>query len=124
MQVDGKIVVGGNFTTLNSATSNRIARLGATVPAAPTSVTGTPGNADVAVAWTAPATSGGSAITGYQVQIATSAGGTYSNATGCATNSTATSCAATGLTNGTVYSSKWPPSMLWAQGRTPQLRAA
>ena len=74
-----------------------------TVPDAPTNVTGTPGNTQVAVSWTAPVSNGGSAITGYQVQVATSAGGTYSNATGCPTNSTTPACTATGLTNGTPY---------------------
>src|SRR5437867_9959248 len=63
-----------------------------TVPGGPTNVTGTAGNGQVAVSWTAPAGNGGSAITGYQVQLATSVGGTYSNAAGCPTSSTTTSC--------------------------------
>jgi hypothetical protein len=75
----------------------------ATVPDAPTGVTGTGGNAQVALLWTAPASNGGSAITGYRVQVATSSGGSYSDAAGCPTNSTATSCTATGLSNGTPY---------------------
>ena len=75
----------------------------ATVPGTPTSVTGAAGNAQVTVAWTAPASIGESPITGYRVQVATSAAGSYSNATGCATNSTTASCTATGLTNGTAY---------------------
>ena len=64
---------------------------------------GTPGNHQVALSWTAPASNGGSALTGYQVQVATSAGGAYANATGCPANSTTPSCTATGLTNGTAY---------------------
>src|SRR5262249_40724963 len=74
-----------------------------TVPGAPPNVTGWAGNSQVVVSWTAQASNGGSAITGYQVQAATNAAGPYSNAAGCATNSTTTSCTATGLTNGTTY---------------------
>src|SRR5207253_2142457 len=74
-----------------------------TVPGGPTNVTGTAGNGQVAVSWTAPASNGGSAITGYQVQFATIVGGTYSNAAGCPTSSTTTSCTATGLSNGTTH---------------------
>ena len=77
--------------------------LPATISPSPTKVTGTAGNGQVAVWWTAPASNGGSAITGYQVQLATSVGGPYSNAAGCPTYSTTTSCTATGLRNGTTY---------------------
>ncbi len=66
--------------------------LPATISPSPTKVTGTAGNGQVAVWWTAPASNGGSAITSYQVQLATSVGGPYSNAAGCPTNSTTTSC--------------------------------
>src|SRR5262249_54035796 len=72
-------------------------------PGAPTGVTGTAGNAQVALAWTAPTSNGGSAITGYQVQVATSTAGPFSNAAGCGTASPTPSCTATGLTNGTTY---------------------
>lgn len=76
------------------------------LPGVPTGVTGTAGNTQAAVSWTAP--SSGGTPTGYNVQVATSSGGTYANASGrCApasTNaSTATSCTATGLANDTTY---------------------
>ena len=65
------------------------------VPGAPTQVHATRGNGQLAVSWTAPATSGGTTVTGY---TATASPGGSS----CAT--TATSCAVTGLANGTSYS--------------------
>ena len=65
------------------------------VPGAPTAVGGTPGNGTVLVSWTAPASNGGSAITGYAVTA--SPGGL-----GCTTAGTL-SCTVSGLTNGTGY---------------------
>ena len=66
----------------------------ATVPGAPTSPVAAAGNHQVAVSWTAPASNGGSTITGYTVTA--SPGG--------ATCTTATLvCTVNGLTNGTTY---------------------
>jgi RHS repeat-associated protein len=65
-----------------------------TVPAAPNTVTATPGNASATVSWSAPA-NGGSAITGYTVT--SSPGGFTANTTG------STSATVPGLTNGTSY---------------------
>jgi predicted phage tail protein len=93
--------INGLGTGAYSAPSNGVTP--AAVPGMPANVTGTAGNGQVAVAWTAPASSGGSAITGYQVQLATSVNGQYSNAAGCPANSTTTSCTVTGLSNGTTY---------------------
>ena len=67
----------------------------ATVPAAPTGVKAVPASGSVAVSWSAPATSGGSAITRYTVTA--SPGGKVCTITH------ATSCRVTGLTNGTTY---------------------
>ena len=66
-----------------------------TVPGAPTSATAIAGNASATVSWVAPASNGGSAITGYTVTA--SPGGAQCTTTG------ATSCMVSGLTNGTAY---------------------
>ncbi len=68
-----------------------------TAPGAPTGVSATAGDAQATVAFSAPASNGGTAITGYTV-ISSPAGGVDSNA-----GSTTLSHAITGLTNGTAY---------------------
>ncbi len=65
-----------------------------TAPGAPTSVNASAGNTQATVSWTAPSSTGGSAITGYTV---TSSGGQTATTTG------ATTATVTGLTNGTAY---------------------
>ena len=65
------------------------------VPGAPTGAAATAGNAQASVAFTAPASNGGSAVTGY---TATSSPGAFTSA-GC----TASPCTVTGLSNGTAY---------------------
>lgn len=77
----------------------------ASTSTAPTAVTGVSGNTTVALTWVAPTSTGGDVITGYRVQISTTSVGGYADAAGCATasSSTALSCTATGLTNGTAY---------------------
>ncbi len=66
------------------------------VPSAPTGVTATAGNAQVALAWTA-----SSGATSYNVYRGTASGGESTTAT--ATGITTTSYTNTGLTNGTKY---------------------
>ena len=73
----------------------------ATVPSAPLGVTASAGNAAVTVSWSAPATNGGSPVTGYNVYRGTSPGG--EGGTPVASNVTTTSFTDTGLTNGTTY---------------------
>ena len=80
-------VAGGS---VGSTPSNQVTPTATTVPGAPNDVTGTPGNGQVALSWTAPA-DGGSPITGYTVNA--SPGGQV-----CTTATT--TCTVTGLTNG------------------------
>ncbi|MEA2552731.1 MAG: hypothetical protein QOJ65_907, partial [Fimbriimonadaceae bacterium] len=67
---------------------------GPTIPAAPTGLTATAGNAQVSLAWT-----GSSGATSYNVKRATVSGGPYTTVG----SPTATSFTNTGLTNGTTY---------------------
>ena len=79
--------------TSAGTTSNAV--VPAAIPAAPTTVTATAGNAQATVSWLAPSNTGGLVISGYTV---TSLPGGLT----CATT-TALSCTITGLSNGTSY---------------------
>jgi len=97
IKVIAKNAVGISLPSANSAPATPAA----TVPGSPTSVVATSGNASLAVTWTAPASTGGSAITDYLVKYSSNSGSTWTNFSHTA--STATSCTVTGLTNGTAY---------------------
>jgi titin len=86
----------------NSTPGSSAAVTPATIPGAPTAVSGVGGNTQVTVSWTAPADNGGSAVTGYTVQ-AYFAGVVVPLKT-CTTATT--SCIVTGLTNGADYTFK------------------
>jgi RHS repeat-associated protein len=92
-QVTAANVVGSSAP----GTSGSVTPVGA--PSAPTGVTATPGNAQAIVSWSAPASNGGSAITGYTVTPY--AGSTAGTATNVGAGITSTSI--TGLSNGTAY---------------------
>ena len=85
--------VAGNSIT--SSVSVNVQNGVATAPGAPTLTAATAGNASVALAWTAPASNGGSAITSYTVTA--SPGGATCTTSGL-------SCTVSGLTNGITYS--------------------
>jgi uncharacterized repeat protein (TIGR02543 family) len=69
-----------------------------TVATAPQTFTATPGDTQVALSWTAPASDGGAAISGYEVS--------GDNGSTWVTASSSTSHTFTGLTNGTEYTFK------------------
>ncbi len=79
-----------------SAASASVTPAAATVPGSPAVASVTPANAQVTVTWTAPASNGGSVITGYTATAVQDA------SKHCATTG-ATNCIVTGLTNGNAY---------------------
>jgi hypothetical protein len=98
-QVAATNAIGTSGFSNPSAAVTPTAPVTATVPGAPTIGTASRGNASATVRWT-PGTTGGSAITSYQVQVRT---GTTVVRTVTGVASTATSTVVSGLTNGTAY---------------------
>jgi titin len=86
-----------------SAASPGTSLVPAAVPAKPDSVAFvSAGNGSISVAYTAPASNGGSAITGYLVQAFTPST-TSAVISSCQSNATTLTCTVTGLTNGVRY---------------------
>lgn len=82
--------------------SARVAVAAVAAPGAPRAVTVTPGAGRLTAAWTAPASDGGSALTGYTARAWNAASG-GSTVRQCSSTATARTCAITGLTNGVTY---------------------
>jgi PKD repeat protein len=101
------LTVTDSASPANSATSTvtvTAAPIAATVPGAPTGVTGTAGNGQVALNWTPPSNTGGENVTSYKVYRGTASGGeTLLTSGGCSGLGAVTSCTDTGLTPGQTY---------------------
>ena len=96
----GRLLVLFVVATMLSLGLQSTAHAGA--PGAPTGLTLTPGNTQMALAWTAPASDGGGGgIATYHVEHSTDGGSAWSRA--IRTDSTAVTYTITGLTNGTSY---------------------
>jgi hypothetical protein len=92
IRVDGVNPASGNFE-LHVFLAN--------APTAPTNVTGTPGDASVTLAWTAPSSTGGTPITNYEITPYIGAAAQTTIEVGPVTQTTIS-----GLTNGTAYTFK------------------
>lgn len=94
-----KVAATNGTQGLYSAASSSLMPVGA--PTAPQAVVVTGGDGSVTVAWSAPSSNGGSAITGYTATAydATSGGSSQ----GSCTTTAATTCTISSLTNGTTH---------------------
>ncbi|HUD69445.1 MAG TPA: fibronectin type III domain-containing protein, partial [Acidimicrobiales bacterium] len=95
-------VTATNGTGTGPASSPSSAVVPATTPGQPTSVSATPGDTTALVTWNAPASNGGSTITGYTVTAADSTTPANGNET-CTWTTGPLSCTVSGLTNGDSY---------------------
>ena len=84
--------------TIADLSGNAVTVSNIVAPSAPTALVATPGDAQVSVAFTAPTSNGGAAITDYEYQLD---GGAWTSS-----GKTSSPVVITGLTNGTSYSIK------------------
>ena len=88
-----------SFRNLRSSATSASSVTPVGVPGAPTSVAGTATGANIALTWTAPTSNGGSAITGYKIEISSDNGATWTTVT-ADTGSTSTSATISQLSSG------------------------
>ena len=86
------------YLTIADLSGNAVTVSNIVAPSAPTALVATPGDAQVSVAFTAPTSNGGAAITDYEYQLD---GGAWTSS-----GKTSSPVVITGLTNGTSYSIK------------------
>ncbi len=91
---NGNLVGGNSAPTAFSINGNLCGSLGGNPPPAPTGLTATAGNQQIALSWSASLTA-----TSYNVERSTASGGPYTTVG----SATTTSFTNTGLTNGTTY---------------------
>jgi len=94
-------VAAANAAGKGSSSSTSAAVTPQTVPAVPTNVTGTPGNGQVSLKWTAPSSNGGSQITDYTIRY--SSDNWVTSRTWQHNASVSTTALITGLRNGVTY---------------------
>jgi hypothetical protein len=97
----GPITMQVSTTTDPDPVTTNALQLNSTVPDAPTGFTATPGDASLEVQWTAPAHTGGSPITEYDVYCSETSPPPTSGTPSATTDGTATSTVVTPLANGT-----------------------
>ncbi len=91
------------LTTGNESTPVTTNTMPFTTPTAPTSLISTPGDTQLSIAFTAPSSSGGPAITNYEYALSTNSGSTYAAWTALSPSDATSPIVITGLTNGTAY---------------------
>ena len=103
--VDSGHCLNGKFVSGRMDESHPWVQIGASsavAPSAPQSLAAKAGDGSVSLTWTAPASNGGAAVSGYNIYRGTSADGEGGTAVGTVSGTTL-SFTDTGLTNGTTY---------------------